>query len=72
MNKSTEPVLLSLDIGARKHAFAWALGEHRETGSVDNTPATLRALLTGLMRRASGLPQTATCGSSHAQNGSAA
>ena len=55
MDKSTEPVLLSLDIGARKHAFAWALGEHRETGSVDNTPATLRALLTGLMRRASGL-----------------
>lgn len=55
MNKSTESVLLVLDIGARKHAFAWVLGEHRETGSVDNTPAALRAFLTGLMHSASGV-----------------
>lgn len=55
MNKTTEPVLLALDIGARKHTFGWELGEHRESGSVDNTPASLRAFLTGLMHRASGL-----------------
>lgn len=55
MNQSTESVLLALDIGARKHAFAWALGARREAGSVDNTPAALRTFLTGLMHHARGL-----------------
>lgn len=55
MNTSTESVLLALDIGAKKHAFAWELADHRETGSVDNTPAALRTFLTHLIHRAGGL-----------------
>lgn len=55
MNMSTKTVLLALDVGAKTHAFAWELAEHREAGSVDNTQAALRTFLTGLIRRAGGL-----------------
>jgi transposase len=55
METSTESVLLALDIGAKKHAFAWEHGDHREAGTVDNTPAALRTFLTQLVRRAGGL-----------------
>lgn len=55
MKTSTKAVVLALDIGARKHAFAWEQGDHREEGTVDNTPAALRALLTPLLHRTGSL-----------------
>lgn len=49
------PTLLALDIGAKTHAFAWEDAGHRETGTVTNDPATLRAFLIRLLKRTGSL-----------------
>jgi len=47
---TTTPVLLALDIGARKHAFASEHDGRRTVGTVANDPQQLRAFLKDLMR----------------------
>jgi transposase len=47
---TTTPVLLALDIGARKHAFASEHDGRRIVGTVANDPQQLRAFLKDLMR----------------------
>lgn len=42
-------VLLALDIGAKKHAFAWEQAGKRTVGSIDNQPQKLRTFLSELM-----------------------
>ncbi len=47
---TTTPVLLALDIGARKHAFAWEHEGKRTVGSIANDPQQLRTFLKDLIR----------------------
>ena len=45
-------LLLALDIGAKRHAYAWEFRGQRKVGEVDNDPATLRRFLKALIARA--------------------
>ncbi len=38
MSSSPYPTLFALDIGAKKHAFAWEQESHRDTGVLPNEP----------------------------------
>ena len=54
MNTPT-PVLLALDIGAKKHAFAWEYNGKRTVDSIANDSQQLRTFLKDLMRRSGAL-----------------
>lgn len=45
MNAPDNSTWLAFDIGAKKHAYAFEFSGKRETGTVDNNPATLRAFV---------------------------
>lgn len=52
MSVPVEPLLIALDIGAKRHAFAWEFKNRRETGEIANDLTTLRPFLKGLIARA--------------------
>ncbi|MBL0163939.1 MAG: IS110 family transposase [Xanthomonadales bacterium] len=52
MSVPVEPLLLALDVGAKRHAFAWELKNHREVGEIANDLTTLRPFLKGLIAHA--------------------
>lgn len=52
MSASVDMAWLALDIGARTHAFASEFRGGRQTGSLANDPASLRAFLVAWMERA--------------------
>ena len=52
MSVPVETLLIALDIGAKRHAFAWEFNNRREVGEIANDLTTLRPFLKALVARA--------------------
>lgn len=52
MSIPTEPLLIALDIGSKRHAYAWEFQGHQKIGEIANDLPELRVFLNRLIERA--------------------